>query len=113
MPPTEKSIEGMLCLSRHEHCPWDEALKSTELPWNGLRYACLKILHLYCKVFEKEEILDMVIRLQRLRSACCVPWKASQVLDDIIALVTTAVSRRGPFLGSRTTCSITHATLPL
>ncbi|KAI5644002.1 PET domain-containing protein [Phthorimaea operculella] len=52
----------MLCLSRHEGCPWDEALKDADQPWTGLQYSCLKILHLYCKVFEKEDILDLVIR---------------------------------------------------
>ncbi|CAH0729013.1 unnamed protein product, partial [Brenthis ino] len=61
MPPTE-THDGMLCLSRHENCPWDEALKSAELTWTGIQYTCLKILHLYCKVFEREDVLEMVIR---------------------------------------------------
>ncbi|CAB3242907.1 unnamed protein product [Arctia plantaginis] len=63
MPPTETTLDGMLCLSRHENCPWSEALKSAEVNWTGLQYTCLKVLHLYCKVFEKEDVLDMVIRL--------------------------------------------------
>ncbi|XP_013135805.1 PREDICTED: testin-like isoform X1 [Papilio polytes] len=62
MPPTETAADGMLCLSRHENCPWHEALKSAEITWTGLQYTCLKILHLYCKVFEKEEVLEMVLR---------------------------------------------------
>uniref|UniRef100_A0A2H1VDZ1 SFRICE_012471 n=1 Tax=Spodoptera frugiperda TaxID=7108 RepID=A0A2H1VDZ1_SPOFR len=64
MPPTETTVEGtgMLCLSRHDNCPWSEALKSAEVDWTGIQYTCLKILHLYCKVFEKEDVLDMVIR---------------------------------------------------
>ncbi|XP_053602197.1 prickle planar cell polarity protein 3-A isoform X2 [Plodia interpunctella] len=63
MPPTEtEARDGMLCLSRHENCPWGEALKSADINWTGLQYTCLKILHLYCKVFEKEDVLDMVIR---------------------------------------------------
>lgn len=62
MPPTESSRDGMLCLSRHDGCPWDQALQSIDGTWTGLRYSCLKILHLYCKVFEQEEIIDMVIR---------------------------------------------------
>ncbi|XP_050342796.1 protein espinas isoform X2 [Nymphalis io] len=62
MPPTESARDGMLCLSRHDNCPWDEALKSADLTWTGLQYTCLKILHLYCKVFEREDVLEMVIR---------------------------------------------------
>lgn len=62
MPPTETGRDGMLCLSRHENCLWDEALKSAELTWSGLQYSCLKILQLYCRVFEREDVLDMVIR---------------------------------------------------
>ncbi|XP_049866358.1 prickle planar cell polarity protein 3 isoform X4 [Pectinophora gossypiella] len=62
MPPTESDREGMLCLSRHEGCPWDEALKEADQPWTGLQYSCLKILHLYCKVFDNEDVLEMVIR---------------------------------------------------
>ncbi|XP_041976256.1 prickle planar cell polarity protein 3-A isoform X4 [Aricia agestis] len=62
MPPTETSRGGMLCLSRHENCPWDLALKEAKLNWSGLQYSCLKILHLYCKVFEREDVLEMVIR---------------------------------------------------
>ncbi|CAG4966733.1 unnamed protein product [Parnassius apollo] len=62
MPPTETALDGMLCLSRHENCPWDEALKSADITWTGLRYTCLKILHLYCKVFDQEDILELVLR---------------------------------------------------
>ncbi|CAH2106992.1 unnamed protein product [Euphydryas editha] len=62
MPPTENSRDGMLCLSRHDNCPWDQALKSADLTWTGLQYTCLKILHLYAKVFEREDVLEMVIR---------------------------------------------------
>ncbi|CAG9138442.1 unnamed protein product [Plutella xylostella] len=62
MPPTETVTEGMLCLTRHENCPWDQALKSSEITWTGLQFACLKILHLYCRVFDREDVLDMVIR---------------------------------------------------
>lgn len=61
MPPTEHE-QGMLCLTRHENCPWDEALKAADVSWTGLQYACLQVLHLYCKVFEQEDILDLVIR---------------------------------------------------
>ncbi|XP_060801291.1 protein espinas isoform X1 [Amyelois transitella] len=63
MPPTEtETRDGMLCLSRHENCPWGEALKTAKLNWTGLQYTCLKIFHLYCKVFDKEDVMEMVIR---------------------------------------------------
>ncbi|KOB72190.1 Protein espinas [Operophtera brumata] len=65
MPPTEVSTEGMLCLSRHEACPWREALQAAELTWTGLQYTCLKILHLYCKVFEREDNSVVIRHLEK------------------------------------------------
>lgn len=70
MPPTEVTTEGMLCLSRHEACPWREALQTAELTWTGLEYTCLKILHLYCKVFEREDVIEMIIRLVNYLKGC-------------------------------------------
>ncbi|XP_072940450.1 protein espinas isoform X3 [Epargyreus clarus] len=82
MPPTETSRDGMLCLSRHENCPWDEALKSADIAWTGLQYTCLKILHLYCKVFEKEDVLDMVIR-KTCKSCGCDRLKHSVYHEEL------------------------------
>ncbi|XP_026328778.1 prickle planar cell polarity protein 3 isoform X1 [Hyposmocoma kahamanoa] len=82
MPPTESSRDGMLCLSRHDGCPWDQALQSIDGKWTGLRYSCLKILHLYCKVFEQEEIIDMVIR-KTCKSCGCDRLKHSVYHEEL------------------------------
>ncbi|CAG4976748.1 unnamed protein product [Colias eurytheme] len=82
MPPTETERDGMLCLSRHENCPWDQALKSADVTWTGLQYTCLKILHLYCKVFEREDVLEMVIR-KTCKSCGCDRLKHSVYHEEL------------------------------
>ncbi|CAK1552811.1 unnamed protein product [Leptosia nina] len=82
MPPTETERDGMLCLSRHENCPWEQALKSVDVTWSGLQYTCLKILHLYCKVFEREDILELVIR-KTCKSCGCDRLKHSVYHEEL------------------------------
>ncbi|VVC88527.1 unnamed protein product [Leptidea sinapis] len=81
MPPTE-TYDGMLCLSRHENCPWEQALKSADVSWTGLQYTCLKILHLYCKVFDREDVLEMVIR-KTCKSCGCDRLKHSVYHEEL------------------------------
>lgn len=54
----------MLDLDRHKNCPiWtDQELNNPTVPWTGMRYACLKVLQAYCKVFEREELYDIIVR---------------------------------------------------
>lgn len=59
----------MLDLQRHVYCPiWTDAVQSTDTPyddaqqWTGLKYACQKVLEIYCKVFEKQELYDLIVR---------------------------------------------------
>ncbi|XP_032511304.2 prickle planar cell polarity protein 3 isoform X2 [Danaus plexippus] len=85
MPPTETAHDGMLCLSRHEHCPWDEALKSEELTWTGIKYTCLKILHLYCKVFNREDVLEMVLR-KTCKSCGCDRLQHSVYHEELVSV---------------------------
>lgn len=59
---SEKEMVKMLDLDRHADCPLWEALASQEVPWTGLHYACLNVLHTYCKVFDKQEIYDLIVR---------------------------------------------------
>uniref|UniRef100_A0A336MQU3 CSON005596 protein n=1 Tax=Culicoides sonorensis TaxID=179676 RepID=A0A336MQU3_CULSO len=74
----------MLDLQRHSQCPiWEAGIKlatNTDLnensnkksdkkdacdgvaiPWPGLEYACLKIFQTYCKIFNQEEIYDLIV----------------------------------------------------
>lgn len=52
----------MIDLDRHSDCPLGDALTLHHVPWTGMRYACLKVLHAYCKVFDKKDIFDLIVR---------------------------------------------------
>lgn len=61
----------MLDLQRHMYCPiWENAIESTaessldaSLPhWTGIKYACQKVLETYCKVFNQQELFDLIVR---------------------------------------------------
>lgn len=39
-----------------------EAMSSPLIPWAGMRYSCIKVLNLYCKVFSQQEIFDLIVR---------------------------------------------------
>lgn len=58
----------MLDLQRHIFCPiWtniDQQVQQYDdtLQWTGLKYACQKVLETYSKVFEKQELFDLIVR---------------------------------------------------
>lgn len=59
----------MLDLQRHMYCPiWTDGVQPAESPceadfqWTGLRYTCQKVLETYCKVFDKQELFDLIVR---------------------------------------------------
>lgn len=53
----------MLDLNRHINCPtWELQSDDNVMPWSGLKYACLKVLYAYCKVFDQQEICDLIVR---------------------------------------------------
>ncbi|EDS33811.1 conserved hypothetical protein [Culex quinquefasciatus] len=56
------SSRDMLDLQRHIDCPLWEVLGSPAIPWSGMRYACVKVLHAYCKVFDQQELYDLIVR---------------------------------------------------
>lgn len=35
---------------------------SALLPWPGMKYACLKVIQAYCKVFEQQDLYDLIVR---------------------------------------------------
>lgn len=39
-------------------CP----LKDAEALNNPMKYSCIKVLNLYCKVFNQQEIFDLIVR---------------------------------------------------
>lgn len=52
----------MLELQRHVDCPMWDTLGSPLVPWPGMKYACIKVLHAYCKVFDQQELYDLIVR---------------------------------------------------
>lgn len=58
----------MLDLQRHIYCPiWTDADQQTEpfdatVQWNGSKYACQKVLETYYKVFDQQELFDLIVR---------------------------------------------------
>lgn len=58
----------MLDLQRHIYCPiWANVAQPTEtydaaVQWTGMKYACQKVLETYCKVFDKQELFDLIVR---------------------------------------------------
>ncbi|XP_008188309.1 prickle planar cell polarity protein 3 isoform X2 [Acyrthosiphon pisum] len=51
----------MLDLKAH-CCPLYSGLDSPLIPWPGLKFACVRILELYGKVFGQEELCELIIR---------------------------------------------------
>lgn len=58
----------MLDIQRHIYCPiWTNVEQTMEtydaaMQWTGLKYACQKVLETYCKVFDKQELFDLIVR---------------------------------------------------
>jgi prickle len=40
-------------------CPLKDAEQALNSP---MRYSCMKVLNLYCKVFNQQEIFDLIVR---------------------------------------------------
>lgn len=45
-------------------CPLKDAdaMHSPLIPWAGMRYSCMPVYNLYCKVFSQQEIFDLIVR---------------------------------------------------
>ncbi|XP_075232744.1 four and a half LIM domains protein limpet isoform X8 [Lycorma delicatula] len=61
-------------------CPLYEALDSTLIPWPGMKYACVRILELYCKVFDQAELCELIIR--KTCNSCKCPREDHEVYHD-------------------------------
>lgn len=44
-------------------CPVTIGIDSHLVPWPGLKYACVKVLEAYCKVFNQQELYEFIVRL--------------------------------------------------
>lgn len=54
----------MLDIQRHIDCPLKDVdiLNNPLIPWLGLKYSCIKVLHAYCKVFDQQELFELIVR---------------------------------------------------
>lgn len=43
-------------------CPLEDGLDLSLAPWPGMRWACVRVLHLYCKVFDQSELFELIVR---------------------------------------------------
>ncbi|XP_033231869.1 zinc finger protein 845 isoform X2 [Belonocnema kinseyi] len=43
-------------------CPLEDGLDLTLAPWPGMKWACVRLLHLYCKVFDQFELFELIVR---------------------------------------------------
>ncbi|XP_034108525.1 prickle planar cell polarity protein 3 isoform X6 [Drosophila sulfurigaster albostrigata] len=69
----------MLDLDRHAECPLWAALAS-DVPWTGMHYACLNVLNIYCKVFDRKEIYDLIVR--KTCQSCKCPREAHAIYQQ-------------------------------
>ncbi|XP_064544448.1 prickle planar cell polarity protein 3 isoform X6 [Drosophila montana] len=70
----------MLDLDRHAECPLWAALASSDVPWTGMHYACLNVLSIYCKVFDRKEIYDLIVR--KTCQSCKCPREAHAIYQQ-------------------------------
>lgn len=43
-------------------CPVKDEEDTPPLPWPGMKYACLKVIQAYCKVFDQQDLYDLIVR---------------------------------------------------
>lgn len=43
-------------------CPLEDGLDLSLAPWPGMKWTCVRVLHLYCKVFDQFELFELIVR---------------------------------------------------
>lgn len=43
-------------------CPLEDGLDLSLAPWPGMKWVCVRVLHLYCKVFDQTELFELIVR---------------------------------------------------
>ncbi|KAF4532399.1 hypothetical protein B566_EDAN003851, partial [Ephemera danica] len=61
-------------------CPLSAGLDTSLIPWPGMRYACVRVLELYCKVFNQIELYELIIR--KTCNSCKCPREAHDVFHE-------------------------------
>lgn len=62
----------MLALEQHVNCGgWHDtnkadAIATESIPqWDSLKYSCLKVMQTYCKIFNHDELIDLIVRYKK------------------------------------------------
>ncbi len=48
--------------SNHHPCPVTLGFDTSLVPWPGIKYSCVRVLELYCKVFDQQELYELIVR---------------------------------------------------
>lgn len=90
----------MLDLQRHVDCPiWNDILSDTSTAaaqWSGVKYACQKVLQAYCKVFDQQELYDLIVRYFVLFDFTFISLFPFFPFDVIFLSVSTLIFRSIP-----------------
>ncbi|OAD60539.1 hypothetical protein WN48_05056 [Eufriesea mexicana] len=58
-------------------CPLKDGLDLSLARWPGMKWACVRVLHLYCKVFDQFELFELIVR--KNCTSCKCPREAHNV----------------------------------
>ncbi|CAG5107553.1 Similar to esn: Protein espinas (Drosophila melanogaster) [Cotesia congregata] len=58
-------------------CPLEDGLDLSLAPWPGMKWACVRVLHLYCKVFDQYELFELIVRKN------CTSCKCPKEVHDV------------------------------
>ncbi|KAK0093062.1 hypothetical protein PV326_014401 [Microctonus aethiopoides] len=61
-------------------CPLADGLDLSLTPWPGMKWACVRVLHLYCKVFDQFELFELIVR--KNCTSCKCPKEAHDVCHE-------------------------------
>lgn len=49
--------------TRNSHpCPVSLGFDTSLVPWPEIKYSCVRVLELYCKVFDQQELYELIVR---------------------------------------------------
>nr|XP_018910458.1 PREDICTED: prickle-like protein 3 isoform X2 [Bemisia tabaci] len=83
----------------HQCCPLYGALDTSLIPWPGLKFACVRILELYGKVFDQIQLCELIIR--KTCNSCKCPRESHNVYHEEWVNVRERIGFKTPANGDR------------
>ncbi|KAL6260543.1 hypothetical protein P5V15_008065 [Pogonomyrmex californicus] len=74
-------------------CPLEDGLDLSLAPWPGMKWVCVRVLHLYCKVFDQFELFELIVR--KNCTSCKCPREAHDVCHEEWASVRSRLGLKG------------------